>query len=260
MKTYHSTVDFRKYMVLIISMFFLTTTYSIVKGQENSLYQEWFLQSGVVNGSDIEWNGIGVWMHESTTKYILFSTGPECQEKHNFSLSNSTDTSFDINHTGIDAVFGCDEQVDLDVISSLYGLFFSVQENSVFLPKNPFTYQIVPNFDSSGGITEGGYLLTLSNGVGDTAVFSSVVLSSPRFTTSSIALSPNPVQAVMHLSHAQTTPLQLQIYDLQGRMIQTQTLLPTQTQIEVQALNPGMYVAVFQNENGERVNKKFLKK
>jgi hypothetical protein len=46
MKTYSRKVNFRKYLLLMVNTVFLTTTYSIVKAQENSLYQEWFLQSG----------------------------------------------------------------------------------------------------------------------------------------------------------------------------------------------------------------------
>ena len=244
--------------------------YSHVKAQSNSIFDNsWTLNEGQISGFT---NGTAAIFIENfainpndlsiidLNGQLSISFGNQnCFKRYFVEIDDNGQGVFTIENITFNLQMGCEAQSDIDMINQLMGFMFTEPEDGTFVSKNPFSYNIVQNYDSSEGITTGYEALHMTNSIGDTAVFWSAVLSSPRFTTSSIALSPNPVQAVMHLSHAQTTPLQLQIYDIQGRMIQTQTLLPAQTQIEVQALNPGMYLAVFQNEKGERVSKKFLK-
>lgn len=102
--------------------------------------------------------------------------------------------------------------------------------------------------------------LTIANDCDDVVYLTTQIpMDRDAFHFSSTISIINPVIEKLQIQSTYEDALQLQIYDTQGRMIQTHSLLPTQTHIEVQALTPGMYLAVFQNEKGERVSKKFLK-
>jgi hypothetical protein len=102
--------------------------------------------------------------------------------------------------------------------------------------------------------------LTITNACEDLVYLTTQIpLNRDAFNFSSAISIINPVVEKLKIQSTYEDALHLYIYDIQGRMIQSQTLLPSQNQVDVQALNPGMYLAVFQNEKGEQVSKKFLK-
>lgn len=120
------------------------------------------------------------------------------------------------------------------------------------IANNPFSYFIEPIND---------YLqLTITNGEGDWAVYNSVLLSTTTFHQNSFTMYPNPVEENLTINNASNQSVIGTIYDMIGKLLQSHIFEANTTIINVNELNKGLYFMVIENENGERVSKKFIKK
>ncbi len=120
------------------------------------------------------------------------------------------------------------------------------------IANNPFSYLIEPIND---------YLqLTITNGEGDWAVYNSVLLSTTTFHQNSFTMYPNPVQANLSINNTSNQSVKATIYDVNGKVLQSYTLEAYTSTINVKSLKTGLYFVIFENEGGERVSKKFVKR
>jgi hypothetical protein len=137
-----------------------------------------------------------------------------------------------------------------DLYFSLFYFWDSV--NQMVVIKNPFSCTVVS--------VNNYYQLTIENDEGNWAVYNSVLLTAASFSQNSFALYPNPVREILYVSNTFNQSVQVNIYDLNGKLLQRNVVNATQTQIDVRQLNTGLYFVVFESEFGERVSKKFVKK
>lgn len=120
------------------------------------------------------------------------------------------------------------------------------------IANNPFNYTIE---------TINDFLqLTITNGEGDWAVYNSVLLSTPTFDQKSFTMYPNPVKENLTINNTSDQNVTATIYDVIGTALQKLLLEANTSTINVKALNTGLYFVVFENESGERVSKKFVKR
>src|SRR5690606_34782331 len=147
------------------------------------------------------------------------------------------------------SVCGPDDENEL-LFMNKHNLIYSDYQNTG-IANNPFTYTIatVNNY----------YQLTIENGVGDWAVYNSVLMSSPSFSQNSFALYPNPVKETLQVSNNSNQMVTATFYDLNGKQLQSHSLETSASTIDVRVLNQGVYFVVFESEGGERVSKKFVK-
>ncbi|MBW3520326.1 T9SS type A sorting domain-containing protein [Flavobacterium sp. NKUCC04_CG] len=110
----------------------------------------------------------------------------------------------------------------------------------------PFTYTLV------GPSTDLQQLIIVS-GDGSQAIYNSQRLSTSRFEKSIFKIFPNPVrdQLQFEWDAAQTfSPLQLEIYDISGKLCLKQLLPTEQKSIPLQNLSSGMYIVKVKNQSG----------
>ncbi|MBW3520327.1 T9SS type A sorting domain-containing protein [Flavobacterium sp. NKUCC04_CG] len=110
----------------------------------------------------------------------------------------------------------------------------------------PFTYTLV------GPSTDLQQLIIVS-GDGSQAIYNSQRLSTSRFEKSTFKIFPNPVrdQLQFEWDAAQTfSPLQLEIYDISGKLCLKQQLVTEQKSIPLQNLSSGMYIVKVKNQSG----------
>lgn len=85
-------------------------------------------------------------------------------------------------------------------------------------------------------------------------------LSIDSFDQKFITIYPNPTSETLYIDLKNNTQaVKANLYNLEGKLIQTLKLASTQ-EIDVKNLNMGMYLLVLEDENGNVLNKKFVKK
>lgn len=129
--------------------------------------------------------------------------------------------------------------------------YFSIFLENFSIPKNPFTYSIES--------VEGHFQLTIENVEGDWAVYNSVLLSSQEFNQNNFTIYPNPVKETLNINNGSNQQVTATVYDIDGKLLQSHSLENNLSTLDVKALSQGLYFVVFENENGERVSKKFIK-
>jgi hypothetical protein len=101
-------------------------------------------------------------------------------------------------------------------------------------------------------------IITGSNG--DQAIYENEApLSTSTFHQESFTLYPNPVAETLFINTTFNQDLQASIYDLSGKLLQSNTIDATQTQIDVGQFKSGVYFVVFENKSGEKIRRKFVK-
>jgi hypothetical protein len=133
-----------------------------------------------------------------------------------------------------------------------HDLIFGDLSSSTMTYYNPFTY-IIETIDD--------YLkLTITNGEGDWAVYNSVLLSTTSFTQNSFTFYPNPAKEILTIATRFSESFTTNVYDMTGKLLQSQVFATAPYQMNVASLNPGVYFVVFENGTGEWVSKKFVKR
>jgi hypothetical protein len=157
-----------------------------------------------------------------------------------------TENTFEIVDNGY-LTGGCDfaeAGIFLDIIMYFYGIGYEQTPN-------PFNYNVEE--------VENYYRLTITNNDGDWLVYNSVLLSNPEFNESSVSLYPNPVQNILNIQNTASNLSKVQIYDLNGRLLQNHALQTNEVSLDVSQLTSGVYLVVLENEMGNRITRKIMK-
>ena len=135
-----------------------------------------------------------------------------------------------------------------DFIGTHNSVYFYSHVNS----KNPFNYIIEPVDD---------YLqLTVTNVEGDFAIYNSVLLTTPEFDNSSFGFYPNPVDETLNIKNNFNQPVDVSIYNVNGKNLKSYTINEKLETININDINSGLYFVIFKNEAGESLLKRFIKK
>ena len=121
----------------------------------------------------------------------------------------------------------------------------------------PFTYSWSSGSDSSAlaGVSEGTYTLTVTDANGcvtiDSVLIGNIASIENLAGIQNYQLYPNPAAQELNLQLTlnQVQPLALKLYDLQGRLMQTETWSPAQSlkaELDLTGLAPGLYVLSLQ--------------
>jgi hypothetical protein len=143
---------------------------------------------------------------------------------------------------------GCEFGPASDFLNSI-NYFFGINTNIEAI--NPFNYTIeeVDNY----------YKLTITNNDGDWLVYNSVLLSNPTFNENTVSLYPNPVQNILNIQNTANNLSKIQIYDLNGRLLQNHALQINEVTLDMSQLTSGVYVVVLENEMGHQISRKIVK-
>lgn len=117
---------------------------------------------------------------------------------------------------------------------------------------SPLTYEIEDNNDDT-------YTLEIINNQGNKAYYLSEFLTIEDFKLIEISVYPNPTNSFLNFSGDIDKEIQATIYNLEGKLLQSQIISTSNSQIDVKHFYRGLYFLVFENETGERVSKKFIK-
>ncbi len=117
---------------------------------------------------------------------------------------------------------------------------------------SPLIYSIEQNSNET-------YTLEIINNQGNQAFYFSEFLSIEDFKFNELSIYPNPTDNILYLSNTFNQEIKATIYNLQGKLLQSQTMDTSQTQIDVKPFKPGLYFVVFESKTGERISKKFIK-
>lgn len=117
---------------------------------------------------------------------------------------------------------------------------------------SPLTYEIEDNGDDI-------YTLEIINNQGNKAYYLSEFLTIEDFNLNEITFFPNPTDSILYFSSNFNQEIQTNIYNLEGKILQNQTIDVLSTQMDVKHFSPGLYLLVIESETGERVTKKFIK-
>jgi hypothetical protein len=144
--------------------------------------------------------------------------------------------------------FGCDYNEALDFNSKVvyfYKLFGEFGISHLF----SYTIEKVDNY----------YKLTITNNDGDWLVYNSILLSNPEFNENTVSLHPNPVQNILNIQNTAGNLSKVQIYDLNGRLLQNHVMQSNEVSLDVSGLQSGVYLVVLENETGHQISRKIVK-
>lgn len=121
-----------------------------------------------------------------------------------------------------------------------------------YATNSPLIYAIEENIDET-------FTLEINNDEGNKALYHSEFLSTASINFTELTIYPNPSNDFLKLNKAFNGRIKVSFFDFEGKLCLNVVLEATQSQIDVKMLSSGIYFAVFKNETGERVSKKFLK-
>lgn len=243
---------------LIVVFFILNLNSTIINKESLNLYSQnpelfehtWYFHYGFLDGEDFYplsyLRGELYFMTDLTIQVAH----PYCEEGFTSYINQINNQVFiledDVEVILIGTCSSGDEQIFMDRHYSIYGTM-----DGTGFAKNPFTYTIstINNY----------FQLTIENGVGDWAVYNSVLLSTQGFNQNKFTIYPNPVIETLQISQQTPQKIRASIFDVHGKKLQQQTFENSTSTFDVKALNPGLYFVVLESELGERVSKKFVK-
>lgn len=120
----------------------------------------------------------------------------------------------------------------------------------------------VGNENASYQITGNGEIRTLiiTSVNSDFAIFKNeILLSIDSFSKSKFLIYPNPAQETLFIDNSFNQQVNAKVYDVNGKLLRNLLLETEQSEIDVKQFQAGLYFVVFENEDGMRVSKKFVK-
>lgn len=174
----------------------------------------------------------------------LWICHPYCED-----CAASLTTFINENQFTLDIYFGlpgvCGDPIYWMFMSRHYGIYFDYQQNAL----NPFTYSIVSD--------EGNKTLTITNGVGNYAIYGDEILSNEDYLESSVKIYPNPAQDLLTIDNTSNIEITtIKLYDVLGRLVMS--VNEGYDQIDVSQLNSGVLFVEIETEKGV-VTKKVIK-
>ncbi len=113
----------------------------------------------------------------------------------------------------------------------------------------PYFYNIIQN--------QNALTLTITNPIGDIAVFGNQLLSSVEYNIELIALFPNPVHENLTIKSPKK-PSKISLYDITGKLMKHYNFVEGDNNIDMQTFQPGVYMLIFEI-NETKVVKKIVK-
>ncbi|MCZ4317843.1 T9SS type A sorting domain-containing protein [Aequorivita viscosa] len=228
-----------KYILLLLALH----VFQASSAQDSRLLDTWYLQNVIVDGQD---NFPPVNNEVSFVNAVFSETEfftAVCDAISGTITYDSSNPEFHID--GGMTLGGC---LNTDY-QALYldEFWFNHQEDA-------FGYEIVDGSNNSK-------TLTVTNIVGNQAIYGNELLSTDDFTASQFSIHPNPAKNELFLTSKNTTEnLKIKIFNIEGKLLSTQNItLQDQKAIEVSQLVSGIYFLNIEDENGNTTIKKFVK-
>jgi len=261
MKTYlHSHFKALKFTMIKLCLLALLFQVIDLKAQNPILLDHtWYFEIGSIDGETLVTPSVPEdnptnYPFESTLELFIendetfFSiTQNYCDNYRLLYVDFSDDSSTFMNIGNLELGLSCDF-LGASIFSNQIHLFFNFDLSE---PLNPFNYTIeeVDNY----------YKLTITNNDGDWLVYNSVLLSNPTFSESCLSLFPNPMQDILNIQNTESNLSKVQIYDLNGRLLQNHFVQNNEVSLDVSQLTSGVYVVVLENEIGNQISRKIVK-
>jgi hypothetical protein len=206
-----------------------------------SVPEEFSNDNDPISSTLIFLNENGVFRLSPSNNYCDLSCNGEIVFSNNENLFSS-------NNDGFCFGMGCEFGPASDFLNSI-NYFFGINTNIEAI--NPFSYTIeeVENYNK----------LTITNNDGDWLVYNSILLSNPTFNENTVSLYPNPAQNILNIQNTANNLSKLQIYDLNGRLLQNHAMQTNEVSLDVSQLNSGIYLVVLENEMGHQISRKIVK-
>ena len=143
---------------------------------------------------------------------------------------------------------GCAQLVNTDFQALYLEMFFVAHIDDVF------TYTVVE--EGNGSTT-----LTITNILGNQAIYSSQVLSTQEFSENVFYVYPNPASEKVFLQLTLAVVVkEIRLFDLQGRLIRRESSLKSSMiEIETSSLHSGLYFVQVIDDNGSASIARFVK-
>lgn len=155
---------------------------------------------------------------------------------------------FSSNNDGFCFGMGCEYGPASDILNTI-NYFFGI--DTITEAQNPFSYNIE--------VVDNQYKLTITNNDGNWLIYNSISLSNPTFNENTLSLYPNPIQNILNIQNTASNLFKVQIYDLNGRLLQNHSLQSQEVSLDVSDLLSGVYLVVLENEIGNQISRKIVK-
>lgn len=231
-----------KYIFLILSIFAVCTT----TAQDPRIIDTWYLQNLIMDGQDNypPVNGEVPYIRAIFSETEFFTD--VCDAISGTIVYHPSNPEFNID--GGMTLLGCSLQVNNDYQEIYLVEFYFNNLTDVF------TYEIVEGSNDSK-------TLTVTNIVGDQAIYGNELLSNDHFKKSKFSIHPNPAKEELFITSKNTTGnLEVQIFNIESKLIRRKTLVSSnKNSIKVSQLESGIYFLDIADENGNTTVKKFVK-
>ena len=102
--------------------------------------------------------------------------------------------------------------------------------------------------------------LVLTNLDNDKLYYNNITLSQENFLSeNTLSLYPNPVQNTLNIQNTASNLSKVQIYDLNGRLLQNHAMQTNEVSLDLSQLYSGVYFVVLENETGNQIARKIVK-
>jgi len=120
-----------------------------------------------------------------------------------------------------------------------------------------WVYNSAPPYFYTIDQNQNALTLTITNPIGEIAVFGNELLSTAKNNIETIALFPNPVHDNLDIK-SQKGPSKISLYDITGKLLKHYNFMGGDFNIDLQTFQPGVYLLEFEN-NEIKVVKKIVR-
>ncbi len=179
-----------------------------------------------------------------------FTVGhPFCADYYDTPISYEGSDIFNLEEDPLNLIGFCADPFYTDFMNLHYSIFFNTS-----LAKNPFSYLI----ESGSGDTK---TLRITNNEGDEAIYGDNELAIQDQEKLVVSIYPNPVQDILRIKTDDFAGVfDINIYDLEGRLMLTKKIDTTSNAINLENLEAGVYFILLENNLGKIDSIKFIKK
>jgi hypothetical protein len=214
--------------------------------QDPRLFENtWYLEKMIIDGVELENPGgtnlvINIFFYnEPDPDFQIYS--PSCNQGYSTDSITYSNTEFSLLDNLIFLGDTCGIPVWDEYVDTHAAYYIGI---AVPPPYGPFTYSIES--------VNSYFRLTVENTDGDTAFYNSILLHIPSFEDVEFTLFPNPADTTLFIDTPQEV-VQVLIYSVQGQKVMHMN--NPSKEIDVSALDPGMYFVQIETSQGKLVKK-----
>lgn len=212
---------------------------------------DWFLQSMTVNDTEYltpnntELSNVYLSFNPPTTPDVIFYTSV-CATMNGQQRFDYLNSQFNLYDMALNNNYCSNENIDFE---NLY-YYFYIDHNTVntYVFAGPFTYSIIEN----GSLRT----LTITNSLGDIAIYSNSPLTTPDYTQNQISIYPNPVKDTFTIENNNISIQNIELFNVLGKKV----LENQNKEVFISNLENGIYLVKIALANGEIINEKIIKK